>query len=309
MSGKMFSSKIGCAKAPVTPSAPTKPIINDLLKPNTEEMLALEWWKKDIAKYKIDDDTYQDLVNKWLKKENTIMYSIEIWATGEDDEDVLKIIWVTIGKQNKYLMAGGTDLCCNTHQEAVVQRVKDPRPQVRPKNLRRKGKAKASASSAKGITNQTTGAADTSDGSSNGDQEHYSNSCTQGNNIRMFTLKNVYYLLTCKTPLVSIGHFRKKGLAFTNDEEGFGVLYDTKDPQQDVETGLRVDFASPLTTALAHCLGVTVSILNHPAVSLVCLPLAALCLSPALTPQQGRMHYRLGHMSHSTIKTLMMKFR
>ncbi|KZV94325.1 hypothetical protein EXIGLDRAFT_708876 [Exidia glandulosa HHB12029] len=249
MSGKMFSSKIGILpklqvggtnwmtyRNLMEQYLARKNTLQDL-KPNTEETLALEWWKKDIAKYKLDDDTYQDLVNEWLKKENTIMSAMnqslpadihqhllthsnvfEIWAAGENDEDVLNIIWVTIGKHNEYLTAGGPDLCCNTHQEyakavlhhhphryhhvkwqalvqgypqramqghpfgsggravqvAVVQRVKDPRPQVRPKNLRRKGKAKASASSAKGITNQTTGAADTSDGSSNGDQEHYS---------------------------------------------------------------------------------------------------------------------------------------
>ncbi|KZV93190.1 hypothetical protein EXIGLDRAFT_691942 [Exidia glandulosa HHB12029] len=117
------------------------------VRPILEKTLALEWWKKDIAKYKLDDDTYQDLVNEWLKKENTIMsamnqsipadihqhsgwqltamFVFKIWATGEDDEDVLKIIWVTIGKQNEYLTAGGTDLCCNTHPEyakAVLHR-------------------------------------------------------------------------------------------------------------------------------------------------------------------------------------------
>ncbi|KZV84676.1 hypothetical protein EXIGLDRAFT_776259 [Exidia glandulosa HHB12029] len=83
MSGKMFSSKIGILpklKVGGTNWMTYRNLMeqylarkNTLQDPSTEETLALEWWKKDIAKYELDDDTYQDLVNEWLKKENTIM--------------------------------------------------------------------------------------------------------------------------------------------------------------------------------------------------------------------------------------------
>ncbi|KZV78591.1 hypothetical protein EXIGLDRAFT_709018 [Exidia glandulosa HHB12029] len=141
MSGKMFSSKIG-----ILPKLQVGGTNWMTYRNLMEQYLARKnTLQDDITKYELDNDTYQDLVNEWLKKENTIMSAMnqslpadihqhlleillqvfEIWATGENDEDVLKIIWVTIGKQNEYLTAGGTDLCCNTHPEyakAVLHR-------------------------------------------------------------------------------------------------------------------------------------------------------------------------------------------
>ncbi|KZV94550.1 hypothetical protein EXIGLDRAFT_708450 [Exidia glandulosa HHB12029] len=304
MSGKKFSSRIGIL--PKLQVGGTNWMTyrnlmeqylackNTLQDPNTEETLALQWWKKDIAKYELDDDTYQDLVNEWLKKENTIMSAMnqslpadihqhfleillqvfEIWAMGEDDEDVLKIIWVTTGKQNEYLTASGTDLCCNTHQEyakAVEERRKceeacgmatkatcfakiqpstmSPSTLIVPKceNFRLCGHLKERCW-VKGGGAEGQGSEATSPAQERTSQHYNSNidsfldlrdwapyKIQMASGVEVATCcgsQNVYYLLTCKTPLVSIGHFWKKGLAFTNDEEGFGVLYDTKDPQR-----------------------------------------------------------------------------
>lgn len=112
--------------------------------------------------------------------------------------------------------------------------------------------------------------------------------CHQGDDVRRFTLHNVYYLPSCPTPLISIGRLRRKGLVFTNQENGHAELYDARDPQR--RPILRVkqeqDVYPLMTWRPGHSVG----------------PSAAASAHRPLTRMEA--HVRLGHLAHSTIEAM-----
>ena len=110
--------------------------------------------------------------------------------------------------------------------------------------------------------------------------------CHQGDEVKMYTLKNVYYLPSCQTPLISLACLRKQGIAFSNDEPGQGVLYDIRDGRrQEVMRVAEQQGVYPITTwTPSHG---TAKGATH---------------RKPMTRMEA--HARLGHLSHATVEAI-----
>ncbi|KAF7324328.1 Transcription factor [Mycena sanguinolenta] len=113
--------------------------------------------------------------------------------------------------------------------------------------------------------------------------------CHQGDVKKTFTLSNTYYLKSCTTGLISLTRLRKRGLIFSNAENGYGELTDSKTGRTILRVAER-DGVYPLTTWRPE--RATAAASNAHAKS----------VRKPLTRKEA--HERLGHIAHSTIETM-----
>ncbi|KAF7334246.1 Transcription factor [Mycena sanguinolenta] len=106
---------------------------------------------------------------------------------------------------------------------------------------------------------------------------------------KTFTLSNTYYLKSCTTGLISLTRLRKRGLIFSNAENGYGELTDSKTGRTILRVAER-DGVYPLTTWRPE--RATAAASNAHAKS----------VRKPLTRKEA--HERLGHIAHSTIETM-----
>ncbi|KAF7333659.1 Transcription factor [Mycena sanguinolenta] len=113
--------------------------------------------------------------------------------------------------------------------------------------------------------------------------------CRQGDVKKTFTLSNTYYLKSCTTGLISLTRLRKRGLIFSNAENGYGELTDSKTGRTILRVAER-DGVYPLTTWRPERATAAASHAH------------AKSARKPLTRKEA--HERLGHIAHSTIETM-----